>query len=63
MPDGFDKWVRTWTVDYVSTEEVYWQIPGDKVDIETLPSRAFDNARAARQTQAILDDYAQDSWW
>ena len=25
VPSGFDKWVRTWIVDYVSTDEVYWQ--------------------------------------
>ena len=34
--------MRTWIVDYVSTEEVYWQIPGDDVDVANLPSRAFD---------------------
>lgn len=57
VPDGLDKWVRTWSLDYVSTEEVYWHIPGDKVDINDLPSRAFDSARQREQTQAILDDY------
>ncbi len=44
VPSGFDKWVRTWMVDYVSTEEVYWQIPGDEFDFSVLPSRAFDSA-------------------
>ena len=57
VPDGLDKWVRTWSLDYVSTEEVYWQIPGDKVDINDIPSRAFDTSEQRRQTQAILDDY------
>jgi 4-amino-4-deoxy-L-arabinose transferase-like glycosyltransferase len=57
VPDGLDKWVRTWSLDYVSTEEVYWQIPGDKVDINNIPSRAFDTPEQRRQTQAILDDY------
>ncbi len=53
VPDGLDRWTRTWAVDYVSTEEVYWEIPGDKVDINTLPSRAFDNSQQRAQTQAI----------
>lgn len=57
VPDGLDKWVKTWAADYVSTEEVYWQIPGGKVDINDIPSRAFDNARQRAQTQGILDDY------
>ncbi|HEY1732588.1 MAG TPA: glycosyltransferase family 39 protein [Terriglobales bacterium] len=57
VPDGLDKWVRTWALDYVSTEEVYWQIPGGKVDVNDIPSRAFDTPGERRQTQAILDDY------
>ena len=48
VPDGFDKWTKTWAADYVSTEEVYWQVPGDKVDLSLLPSRAFDSAARTR---------------
>jgi 4-amino-4-deoxy-L-arabinose transferase-like glycosyltransferase len=59
VPDGFDKWVRTWSADYVSTEEVYWQVPGDKVDLGVLPSRAFDSAAERDETKAIFNDYAK----
>jgi len=59
VPSGFDKWMRTWVVDYVSTEEVYWQVPGDNVDLQNLPSRAFDSAQEREKTQAIFDDYAK----
>jgi 4-amino-4-deoxy-L-arabinose transferase-like glycosyltransferase len=58
-PDGFDKWVRTWVADYVSTEEVYWQVPDDKVDLSLLPSRAFDSPMERQKTQAIFDVYAR----
>jgi 4-amino-4-deoxy-L-arabinose transferase-like glycosyltransferase len=58
-PDGFDKWVRTWAADYVSTEEVYWQVPDDKVDLSLLPSRAFDTPAERDQTRAIFDVYAR----
>ena len=57
VPSGFDKWVRTWSADYVSNEEVYWQVPGDKVDIGTLPARAFDNRQQRAQTQTLVDTY------
>ncbi len=57
VPDGFDKWMRTWVVDYVSTEEVYWQVPGEDVDLRNLPSRAFDDEEQRQQTQAIFGDY------
>ena len=59
VPDGFDKWTKTWAADYVSTEEVYWQVPGDKVDLSLLPARAFDSADEHATTQAIFNDYAK----
>ncbi len=59
VPSGFDRWMRTWIIDYASTEEIYWQIPGSDVDSSLLPSRAIDNAQEREQTQAIFDDYAK----
>ncbi len=59
VPTGFDRWVRTWMADYVSTEEIYWQIPGSEVDPSLLPSRAADNQQEEEQTQAIFDEYAK----
>ena len=32
VPRGFNRWVKTWIVDYVSVEEIYWNVPGDKID-------------------------------
>lgn len=58
VPSGFDRWVRTWMAEYASTEEIYWQIPGDDVDFTKLPSRAFDNAYQYARTKAIFEDYA-----
>ncbi len=59
VPSGFDRWVRTWIVDYTSTEDVYWQVPGSDVDTSLLPNRAFDSEEERQQTQAIFDDYAK----
>ncbi|MDR3749822.1 MAG: glycosyltransferase family 39 protein [Acidobacteriota bacterium] len=57
VPSGFDKWMRTWALDYTATEEVYWQVPGDDADLSLLPSRAFDSEQQRQQTYAIFDDY------
>ena len=57
VPDGFDKWVKTWSADYVSTEEIYWQVPDEKLDLDLLPSRAFDSAWQRRLTQTLIEDY------
>ena len=59
VPTGFDKWVRTWIVDYVSTEEIYWQVPGADVDLTLLPARACDDQQECAETQAIFADYAK----
>ena len=59
VPTGFDKWMRTWAVDYTATEDVYWQVPDDDVDLSLLPARAFDSEQQRQQTQAIFNDYAK----
>jgi hypothetical protein len=56
-PRGFIRWVRTWIVDYASVEEVYWNVPGDKIDADKLPSRVFDSPLQQETTLALLDDY------
>ncbi len=56
---GFQRWMRTWILDYVSTEEVYWQIPGDDVDVANLPSRAFDTPAQREATLCALPRLCQ----
>ena len=59
VPIGFNRWVNTWIADYTSTEEIYWNIPGDTVDPNNLPSRAFDNAAQREQTLQLFEEYNQ----
>jgi 4-amino-4-deoxy-L-arabinose transferase-like glycosyltransferase len=60
---GFNRWAKTWVVEYASVEEIYWGVPGDKIDTLKLPSRAIenDNASAAEsgQTLAAIAAYNQ----
>jgi 4-amino-4-deoxy-L-arabinose transferase-like glycosyltransferase len=57
VPMGFNRWVKTWIVDYASVEDVYWVVPGNAVDAEKLPSRAFDSPVQREQTMQLLEDY------
>jgi 4-amino-4-deoxy-L-arabinose transferase-like glycosyltransferase len=57
VPAGFNRWVKTWTADYASVEEIYWPVPGETVDTEKLPTRAFDSAAQREQTVNLLTDY------
>lgn len=54
---GFNRWVRTWMADYVSVEEIYWNVPGDPIDLTRLPKRAFDSEQQKQQTAALVADY------
>jgi hypothetical protein len=61
VPRGFNRWVKTWIVDYVSVEEIYWNVPSDKIDPQKLPSRAIDNSNSNPEekaaTLAVIADY------
>jgi Dolichyl-phosphate-mannose-protein mannosyltransferase len=57
VPLGFNRWMRTWIVDYTSVEDIYWAVPGSTVEAEKLPSRAFDSPRQREQTIQLLADY------
>jgi 4-amino-4-deoxy-L-arabinose transferase-like glycosyltransferase len=54
---GFNRWTKTWIVDYVSVEEVYWNVSGDPIDASKLPSRAFDNLAQKDATLAAIAAY------
>jgi 4-amino-4-deoxy-L-arabinose transferase-like glycosyltransferase len=58
-PRGFNRWVKTWIVDYASVEEIYWNVPGDKIDAQKLPSRAINNSNSDEKaaTLAVIADY------
>ncbi len=54
---GWERWVKTWCLDYISTYQIYWNVPGDELDVSHLPSRAFDSPAQYAQTAALARDY------
>jgi Dolichyl-phosphate-mannose-protein mannosyltransferase len=57
VPHGFQRWYRSWAIDFTSTEDVYWNYDGAEVEISDLPSRAFDNNSQFTTTDALLAEY------
>jgi len=57
VPIGFQRWFRTWGVDFASTDEVYWLYDGDEISIGNLPKRAFDSEEQYATTDALLTEY------
>jgi len=54
---GWQKWVKTWCLDFVSTYEIYWNVPGAPLELDKLPSRAFDSPAQRAETEAINRAY------
>jgi 4-amino-4-deoxy-L-arabinose transferase-like glycosyltransferase len=54
---GFQRWYRTWAIDFASTQQVYWNYNGDRILLRDLPSRAFDSQAQFDQTAALLGEY------
>jgi hypothetical protein len=54
---GWERWVKTWCLDFISTYEIYWNVPGSMLDVRDLPARAFDSPAQYAQTAALARDY------
>ena len=59
MP-GFNRWVKTWTAEYVSVEDIYWNVPGEPINVTSLPNRAFDSQKQRDETVELFTDYNRD---
>ena len=60
---GWQRWVKTWCLDFVSTYDIYWNLPGGPFDMNKLPARAFDSPAQYAETEALkksYDDNGQD---
>ncbi len=40
---GWERWVKSWCLDFISTYQIYWSVPDDTLEVSQLPSRAFDS--------------------
>jgi len=54
---GWERWTKTWCLDYVGTYFVYWNVPGDVLDMNALPQRAFDTPAQYAETAALAAEY------
>lgn len=60
-PAGFQRWYRTWAIEFASTEDVYWKFDGLTIDVGDLPDRAFDSQAQLTATTALLADYNKNT--
>jgi hypothetical protein len=54
---GWERWVKSWCLDFVSTFDIYWNVPGGPLEVSKLPSRAFDSPAQYAETAALAGEY------
>jgi hypothetical protein len=54
---GWERWVKTWCLDFVSTYDIYWNVPDGPLDMAKLPARAFDSPAQYAETAALAAQY------
>ncbi|RZU43011.1 dolichyl-phosphate-mannose-protein mannosyltransferase [Edaphobacter modestus] len=57
VPRGFNRWYRTWAIDFASTEDVYWNWNTALIDINDIPTRAFDTEDQYNRVAALLNEH------
>jgi hypothetical protein len=57
---GWQRWVKTWCLDFVSTYDIYWNVPGNAFDLTKLPSRAFDSPQQYAETLELAKAYDEN---
>jgi 4-amino-4-deoxy-L-arabinose transferase-like glycosyltransferase len=54
---SFQRWFRTWGIDFKSTYDVYWNYDGAPIALASVPPRAFDTPVQRAETVALLNRY------
>ncbi|HEV8609931.1 MAG TPA: glycosyltransferase family 39 protein [Thermoanaerobaculia bacterium] len=55
---GFNRWLSTWILDYVSDQEVWWKtFSHEPIDPAALPPRAFGSPGDPKRTLALIAEF------
>jgi Dolichyl-phosphate-mannose-protein mannosyltransferase len=54
---GFQRWMKTWAVDFASTYDIYWNVDSAPLDVNLLPPRAFDSPGQKEETADVFAVY------
>ena len=60
-PAGWDRWVRTWMIDYVTMEDVTFHVDGEPIEMRFVPQRAFDSDADRQRVSQLFDLYNQST--
>lgn len=56
VANGFNRWMRTWSVDYVDTGTVFWNL-SDQIDMDDIPARACYSDAECQRTEELINQH------
>lgn len=56
---GFYDWLRTWSTEFITTANVFWNVGSESIDMDDIPTRAFDSPAQQQRTLALINEYNQ----
>lgn len=54
---GYQEWVKSWCLDFNSTYQIYWNIPGAPFELDKLPARAAESPAEQSELRSIAEAY------
>ena len=57
---GWERWVKTWCLDFASTYDVYWRVPDEPLNPDKMPARAFDSAAQRAEVKKLAAAYEEN---
>ncbi len=57
LPTGWERWFKTWLIDYASVEDVGFRVPGEPIDVGDIPDRAYASEAQRALVHSLLDQY------
>ena len=60
VPYGFMAWEKTWLFRMKDCYQVSWKLNEEAIEVNDIPTRAFDSAEEKQRVAAILESYNKD---
>ena len=57
VPLGWERWMKTWLIDYASMEDVGFQVDGAALNPDNIPARAYNSDSEREQVRRLIGQY------
>ena len=57
VPLGWERWMKSWLIDYSSMEDVGFRVDGEAIDPNDIPARAYSSEAQQEQVARLIGQY------